>query len=102
MCSLRDAAGDFAAEGIRVVGVSLDSVRDQARFHESQELSFPLLSDPDASAATKYGVLAEGGRWSTRVSFVIDEKGVLRAIVDDVDVASHGVDLVLLVRELRG
>jgi peroxiredoxin Q/BCP len=83
-----------------VYGVSLDSVADQARFHEEQELNFPLLSDPDGSAATKYGVLPGDARWASRVTFVIDGKGILRAVVDDVKVNTHGEDLVLLVEEL--
>lgn len=102
MCSLRDAAGDFAELGVRVVGVSLDDVKAQARFHEEQELNFPLLSDPDGSVGRKYGVLPEQARFTKRVTFVLDDKGILRAVDDAVDVKDHGVDLALLVRELRG
>ena len=86
--------------GIRVFGVSLDSVTDLAKFHEQQELNFPLLSDPDGSAASKYGVLPEGGRFAARVTFVIDPEGKLRAIDDKVNVDSHGEDLIMLVEEL--
>ncbi len=81
--------------------MSLDSVEDQALFHADQELNFPLLSDPDGSAAAKLGVLPEGARWTKRVTLVIDEKGILRAIDDQVQVATHGDDLVDLVQDLR-
>ncbi len=81
--------------------MSLDSVEDQAFFHIEQELNFPLLSDPDGSAAAKLGVLPEGARWTSRVTLVIDEKGILRAIDDQVQVATHGDDLVDLVQSLR-
>ena len=102
MCSLRDAAGDFAELGVRVVGISLDGVKTQARFHTEEELNFPLLSDPDGGVARKYGVLAKKAAFARRVTFVLDDKGILRAIDDAVDVKSHGVDLALLVRELQG
>ena len=88
--------------GIDVFGVSLDSVEDQAAFHAQQELNFRLLSDPDGSAAAKYGVLPEGGRFANRVTFILDEKGVLRHIDDKVQVDRHGEDLIELVEQLRG
>lgn len=101
MCSLRDAAGDFASLNVRVVGLSLDSVADQARFHEEQELNFPLLSDPDGSAAAKYGALAGDAPFANRITYVLDPEGVLRAVDDRVQVDSHGTDLALLVAELQ-
>lgn len=82
-------------------GISLDSVGDQAKFHERESLNFPLLSDPDGSAATKYGALEKGKSWTNRVTYIIDEKGVLRGIVEDVNVATHGADLMERVRDLR-
>ena len=82
-------------------GASLDSVADQAAFYEKEGLNFPLLSDPDGSAARKYGVLGEGAKWTQRVTFLIDKKGFLRAIDDEVQVASHGADLVERVKALQ-
>ena len=41
------------------------------------------------------------GPWANRVSFIIDEKGILRSIQDKVKVDRHGADLVELVRKLR-
>lgn len=58
-----------------------------------------MLSDPDGSAAKKYGVFA--GRFAQRVTFIIDEKGTLRKIDSSVDVNTHGEDLVELVYELQ-
>ena len=88
--------------GIEVFGISLDSVNDQKRFHTEQELNFPLLPEPDGSAARKFGVLTKDGRWASRVTFIIDDKGVLRAIDKSVKVNTHGEDVILRVEELRG
>jgi peroxiredoxin Q/BCP len=101
VCSLRDAATDFELEGVQVFGISLDSVMDQAKFHEQQSLNFPLLSDPDGSAAKKYGALQKGKSWTNRVTYIIDDKGVLQAIDTEVSVTTHGADLLERVRELR-
>ena len=82
-------------------GISLDSVQDQAAFVAKHELNFPLLSDPDASVAAKYGVLDPTGQYTQRVTFVIDDQGVLRKVLDTVQVGSHGEDLAVLIEELK-
>ena len=85
---------------MKVYGISTDSVAAQLMFHEEQELNFPLLSDPDASATRKYGILR--GNFANRVTFILDEKGVLRHVDTNVKVRSHGEDLILKLEELQG
>jgi len=86
--------------GVTVYGASLDDVKDMKAFADAQNLGFQLLSDTDGSAARKYGVLAEGASWTGRVTFVIDDEGVLRKIDEGVQVKTHGEDLLLMVEEL--
>ena len=100
VCSLRDAADVIQDFGAEIYGISLDDVSTQAEFAEAQELNFSLLSDPDGSAARKFDVLPPDGRFTRRVTFVIDDEGVLRAIVDAVDVRAHGDQVVGLLDEL--
>ena len=102
MCSLRDAATDLDQLGVRVYGVSLDDVAALAAFAEAQELTFPLLSDPDGSVARKYGALMAGRPFARRVTFVIDGAGVLRHVDEEVDVTKHGADLAALIEKLKG
>jgi len=83
-----------------VFALSLDDVADLKKFATDQKLNFKLLSDADGSAARKYGVLSERG-FANRVSFIIDDQGVLQKIVEDVNVSSHGVDLAEAVFEIR-
>lgn len=85
-----------------VYGISMDSVADQAKFTKAQELNFPLLSDPDGSAVEKYEVRMENRPLAARVTFVIDERGVVRHVDREVKVDTHGADLVALVKRLRG
>lgn len=92
----------FEELGARVLGISLDSVKDQATFHKKEELNFSLLSDPDGSAARKYGVLPEGSSYPGRKTFLIDRKGILRHISEKVDVTNHGDDVVELLLQLQG
>jgi peroxiredoxin Q/BCP len=102
VCSLRDSLKDLEAIGVAVCGISLDDVGSQRSFHEAQKLNFPLLSDPDGSVAAKYAAMLEGKPYSARVTFVIDDKGVLRHADRKVSVESHGRDLAGIVRGLRG
>ena len=102
VCSLRDSLKDLEGIGVAVAGISLDDVVSQKAFHEQQKLNFPLLSDPDGSVAAKYAALLADKPYSTRVTFVIDDKGVLRYRDDKVNVVSHGADLAGVVRGLRG
>ena len=102
VCSLRDSLKDLEAIGVAVAGISLDDVKSQKSFHEAQKLNFPLLSDPDGSVAAKYGAMMADKPYTARVTFVIDDKGVLRHVDGKVNVASHGADLAGVVRGLRG
>ena len=101
MCSLRDAAKDLESLKSAVFALSLDDVQSQKKFVAEQQLSFPLLSDPDASATAKFGVLMEGKPYANRVTFVIDDKGVVRLVERNVQVATHGADLVTAIRKLQ-
>ena len=101
MCSLRDAAKDLDKLGVTIYGVSFDDVATQAAFAKAQKLDFQLLSDPDASVGDKFGVKRKGRFYPRRVTFVIDDKGILRHIGQNVNVMAHGADLAVLIEKLK-
>jgi peroxiredoxin Q/BCP len=80
-CHFRDLAADFAALGARAVGISADSVEDQARFDEAHGLGMPLLSDPDRSIASIFGVKRPGPLFNRRTTFVIGQDRRVRAAI---------------------
>ncbi len=102
VCSMRDSADELLAMGVTVYALSLDDVSEVAGFAEAQQLNYQLLSDPDGSAARKLGVLMPDRPLAQRVTFVLDEKGIVRLIDRAVDVAKHGTDLVAAIKRLRG
>ncbi|MEY2615733.1 MAG: thioredoxin-dependent peroxiredoxin [Verrucomicrobiota bacterium] len=55
-CSLRDAYSDLQNKGVRVFGVSLDTVGSQKKFHDQQHLPFVLLSDREKKVTSAFGV----------------------------------------------
>jgi peroxiredoxin Q/BCP len=84
-----------------VFGVSYDDVASQAAFAEEHELTFALLSDPDGSVAAKYGVQMAGRAFARRVTFVLDDQGILRHVEEKVNVTKHGDELAELIKKLR-
>jgi peroxiredoxin Q/BCP len=83
LCSYRDGYGEVTRRRAIVVGVSRNSPDSQAAFAERNRLPFPLISDRDGTIARRYGVLRLGGLipFPRRVTFVIDEEGIIRGIL---------------------
>src|ERR1051325_2783050 len=50
-CHFRDLAAEFAAAGAQRVGISRDPVAKQKQFADLNGFDYPLLSDPENSAA---------------------------------------------------
>jgi len=105
-CGIRDIRADYEALNTVVLGISPDAPARLQRFIDKQELNFDLLSDEDHSIAEAYGVWAMKkfmGREFMgvhRVTFVMDENGVLRHIMKKVKTKSHHDDLLEILREL--
>lgn len=55
-CSLRDSYAALTDKGVKVFGVSSDSVKAQKAFHEKYKLPFNLLADDDGTVTTAFGV----------------------------------------------
>ena len=58
-CDFRDSLDSIMAAGYAVLGISPDSVESLAEFRERDQLTFPLLSDPDKAVLTAYGAYGE-------------------------------------------
>ena len=90
-CHFRDLAKEFAEAGAQRVGISPDAVAKQAEFTAKHSFDFPLLSDPDGTVATQFGVRRRFGPLLTRrQTFVIDtDRRVLDVIKSEVRMDTH-------------
>lgn len=70
----------FEAAGAQILGVSQDDPKTQGRFKLHCAAPFPLLSDQGGKVANAYGIAAPLGL-TRRTTFLIDERGIVRAIV---------------------
>ena len=94
-CGFRDRMPELARHGIAVIGVSRDSVASHDKFKSKYGLPFPLASDLDGKVSEAYGTWVEKSMYGRkylgvdRATFLIDEKGIVRAVWRRVKVPGH-------------
>lgn len=88
-CAFRDVWQRYQAAGIRVVGVSHDSVSDQAAFAREHGFKFPLISDTEGTWGTAFGVPLRIWKFYSRISFLIGRDGKVARTYLDVDPGVH-------------
>lgn len=57
VCGFRDAFAELQAAGVKVVGISRDTVKAQRKFAEKFGLQYPLLADADEKICDYFGVI---------------------------------------------
>jgi peroxiredoxin len=83
LCSTRDDIATYNGLNAQVLGISVDSPFALGKYHEEQNLNFPLLSDFNAAACTAYGAKYDNFVFgmqnvARRSAFVIDGNGAIR------------------------
>jgi thioredoxin-dependent peroxiredoxin len=71
---------------------STDDAETNRKFAEANGADFPVLADPEKSAAEAYGVLALPG-YAKRWTFYIDPQGKIAYVDKDVNALSAGKDI---------
>lgn len=71
-CSLRDSYADLTQSGVKIYGVSADSVKSQKAFHEKFKLPFELLADEDGTVIKAFGVPSTMG-FAKRQAFLFKD-----------------------------
>lgn len=107
-CSLRDGITDLQDAGYRVIGVSKDSAKSHQKFREKHDLPFTLIADTDTELNQAMGVWVEKSMYgrkymgTQRTTFVVDEKGVIRAVMSgrNIKTKEHAAQLLKLINEL--
>ena len=94
-CDFRDNMGSLQAAGYVVLGISKDKLPALQKFAQSENLSFPLLSDEDISVHHTYGAYGEKSMYGKTVmgvirsTFVIDEDGTVLHALYNVKATGH-------------
>ena len=99
----RDNYPDIRELGAEVIGVSTDKHDNTCKFALHHQVTFPLVADEDRSISRGYGVLRAFVPVDQRVTFVIDEAGIIGAVFQhEFQVSKHLDEVLRFLRKARG
>ena len=105
-CGFRDTFPDFSSIDATIIGVSRDTAAKHDKFKAKYDLPFTLGADEDGSVCEAYGSWVEKSMYGRkymgidRSTFLIDEKGTLRAEWRKVKVKGHVEEVLEAARSL--
>ena len=101
-----DRDGEFSRTDTVVLGVSPDDVLSHQAFRDEHGLTISLLADTEIKVCRLYDVIREKvvdghpKSYLLRSTFVIDKKGLVRHILQDVNPKAHVNEVLKIVRNL--
>ena len=98
--SLRESGGDIRAFDVAYYAASVDPVDQITKFATSVEADYPILADPDATAAKAYGVMSAERKYPQRWTFYVGKDGKLLFVDRAVKPATAGTDVARRLAEL--
>ena len=90
---------DFDALGVRIFGISKDSLKSHGNFREKQNLAIGLLSDAETEVSEAFGVWQEKKNYGktymgiVRSTFLVDASGQIVAEWTNVKVDGHAEEV---------
>ena len=99
-----ELAGDFAAAGAKVIGVSRDPMKKHEKFISKYELAVPLASDEDGLISEAFGTWIEKSMYGRkymgmeRATFLIGADGKVLKEWRKVKVPGHAAEVLKSVR----
>ena len=94
-CDFRDNLAELGDAGLDVVGISPDKPAKLAKFRDAQNLTFPLLSDPEREVLDAWGAFGEKTMYGKTVTgvirstFLVDEEGKIEKAMYNVRATGH-------------
>ncbi|MGE2835141.1 thioredoxin-dependent thiol peroxidase [Mycobacterium sp. SMC-4] len=94
-CDFRDNLTELNEAGIDVLGVSPDKPEKLAKFRDKEQLTFPLLSDPERTVLEAWGAYGEKTMYGKTVqgvirsTFLVDEDGRIEVAQYNVRATGH-------------
>jgi peroxiredoxin Q/BCP len=94
-CNLRDNYQVFKDQGYEILGISTDNGTSHQKFIDKHQLPYSLLADTNKTINKAYGTWVEKSMYgrkymgTARVTFVIDENGLIENIIEKVNAKTH-------------
>lgn len=101
-CNLRDNYALLQSKGLIILGVSADSETTHQAFIEKYSLPFPLIADVDKTWSEAFGAWGEKNMYGKkyfgihRVTFLIDENGIISHVIKKVKKETHSEQILTL------
>ena len=106
-CTIRDNWSKFKKSKLKVLGISVDSVKSHDKFIKKYDLPFTLLADEEKKVVNVYGVwgpktfMGRLYQGTARSSFLIDPKGKIAKIYEKVKPDEHAEEVLKDLEELK-
>lgn len=101
LTSLQAEKAAFDANDTEVLAVSIDAADVQIPFAQRWNLTFPLVPDVGRNLSMLYGAAQNTDDLAMRQTVFIDKNGIVRFIDRNVDVHTHGADVLTKMRALK-
>ena len=104
-CEIRDNYSIFKEKNVIVLGVSADDIESHKNFTDKFSLPFPLLADVNKNMCADYDVLVDKivhghtVKGITRITFLIDESGIIKKIWNPVEPNGHAEEILNVISE---
>ncbi|MFZ1012158.1 MAG: peroxiredoxin, partial [Terracidiphilus sp.] len=104
-CGFRDQFKKLETAGAIVLGISRDTVKDQAKFRAKYNLPYTLLADVDEKVCNQFGVMKEKNMYDKKVwgiertTFLIGPDQTLVHIFPKVTPEGHAEQVLALLKE---
>jgi thioredoxin-dependent peroxiredoxin len=104
-CGFRDQFKKLRTSGAVVLGISRDTVKDQAKFRAKYNLPYTLLADVDEKVCNQFGVMKEKNMYGKKVwgiartTFLIGPDQKLLHVFENVKPEGHAEEVLALIKE---
>lgn len=101
-CNLSDNYQSFKSKGYEILGISIDSVEKQKKFHDKYSFPYDLIADEKKEISEVFGVWREKkfmGRefmGIVRTTFIFNEGGICVEIIEKVKTKEHAAQILAL------
>lgn len=100
LASLEAALPTFETNDTQIIAVSVDPAEEQRSFAAKLGLDFPLIPDTERKLCKLYNAAQTSTDLAARQSVLIDKDGIIRLIDTNVNVRTHGQDMLAKIRQL--
>ena len=91
---------EIVATNTVLFAISVDSVDSQSKFVKEYQVPYIHLSDPKKIACKKYAGTNIAGL-AKRSTFIIDKNGIIQDVIREINVTSHGQEILDSLKKIK-